>query len=93
MFKKVVVAVASGMFALSAFGVDSDQIEKSIQLRDGSTVHVFTDGKMGMEDRFGRAVHVAPGHAMETKDGKQIVMNGNEVARVDQLLSVHYIGG
>jgi hypothetical protein len=48
---------------------------------------------MGMEDRFGRATHMAPGHVMETKDGKQIVMNGNQAARVDQLINLARIGG
>jgi len=93
MFKKLLVAAASSLFTLSALALDATQVEKSIQLRDGSTVHVFADGKMAMEDKFGRATYMAPGHAMETKDGKKIVMNGNEVARLDQLLSVHTIGG
>jgi ketosteroid isomerase-like protein len=69
------------------------QVEKLIQLKDGSTVHVFADGKMAMEDGFGRASYMAPGHAMATRDGKTIVMNGNEVARLDQLLSNYRIGG
>lgn len=68
-------------------------VEKSIQIKDGSTVHVFADGKMAMEDRFGRASYMAPGHAMATREGKTIVMNGNEVARLDQLLSNYRIGG
>ena len=93
MFKKILLAAASSMFALSAFALDATQVEKTIQLRDGSTVHVFADGKMAMEDKFGRPAHMAPGHVMETRDGKKIVMKGNEVARLDQLLSEHYIGG
>ena len=71
----------------------ADQVEKSIQLTDGSTVHIFADGKMGMEDRFGRATHMEPGHAMETRVGKTVVMSGNAVARVDQLLNMARIGG
>ena len=71
----------------------ADQVEKSIQLTDGSTVHIFADGKMAMEDRFGRAAYMEPGHAMQTRDGKTVVMNGNEVARFDQLLSKNRIGG
>ncbi len=69
------------------------QVEKSIQLTDGSTVHIFVDGKMAMEDGFGRAAYMEPGHAMQTRDGKTVVMNGNEVARFDQLLSKNRIGG
>jgi len=56
-------------------------------------VHIFSDGKMAMEDRFGRAAHMEPGHAMQTRDGKTVVMNGNEVARFDQLLGKNRIGG
>lgn len=93
MFKKLLVTAASSLFALSAFALDETQVEKSVQLKDGSTVHIFPDGKMAMENKFGRPTHMAPGHVMETKDGKQIVMKGNEVARLDQLLSAHYIGG
>lgn len=93
MFKKLLLAAASGMFALSAFALDTGQEEKSIQLKDGSTLHVFADGKMAMEDKFGRASYMAPGQPMQALDGKTIVMNGNEVARLDQLLSAHYIGG
>lgn len=93
MFKKLLVAAASSLFALSAFALDETQVEKTIQLKDGSTVHVFPDGKMAMEDKFGRASFMAPGHVMETRDGKQIVMKGNEVARLDQLLSAHSVGG
>lgn len=87
MFKKLLVAAASSTIALSAFAVGANQAEKSVELKDGSTVHIFADGKMGMEDRFGRAVYMAPGHVMETKDGKKITMNGNEIGRVDQLLN------
>lgn len=70
-----------------------NQVEKSIQLTDGSTVHIFDNGKMAMEDKFGRAAYMEPGHAMQTRDGKAIVMNGNEVARFDQLLGKNRIGG
>ena len=86
MFKKILVAAASGMIAASAFAATNDKVEKSIQLKDGSTVHVFADGKMGMENRFGRAAYMEPGHAMQAKDGKTITMVGNEVWRVDGFL-------
>lgn len=93
MFSKFVVTAASGIIALSAFAANADQVEKSIQLSDGSTVHVFADGKMAMESQFGRAVYMEPGVIMQTKDGKQIAMNGNETARLDQLLNKDRIGG
>ena len=82
MEKKIVPSKAAG-----------SDVAKSVQLTDGSTVHVFGDGKMAMEDHFGRAAYMAPGHAMQTTDGKTITMNGNEVARLDQLLNANRIGG
>ena len=45
---------------------------------------------MGMEDQFGRATYMEPGHVMETKDGNTIVMNGNEVGRVEQVQKTNY---
>ena len=93
MFKKLLVAAASSVISLSAFAADANQAEKSIQLNHGATVHVFADGKMAMESQFGRAVYMEPGRVMQTKDGKQIVMNGNEVARLDQLLIKNNYGG
>ena len=87
MLKKILVAAASSMFALSAFAVGADECVQITQLKDGSTVHVFADGKMGMEDRFGRATSMEPGHVMNTKDGKTIAMNGNEVARLNNVLN------
>ena len=93
MFTKILVAAASSMIAVSAFAADANQVAQSLQLKDGSTVQVFADGKMAMQDQFGRAVYMEPGHAMQTGDGKQITMNGNEVARLDQLLAKTRIGG
>ena len=93
MFTKIVVAAASSMIALSAFAADSNQFAQSVQLKDGSTVHIFADGKMAMENQAGRAVYMEPGRVMQTKNGKTIAMNGNEVARLDQLLAESHIGG
>lgn len=89
MLKKILVAAViavSSTIALSAFAVDMAQVSKSIPLKDGSTVYIFKDGKMGMEDKLGRATVMKQGHAMETKDGKKIIMNGNEIWRVQELL-------
>ncbi len=93
MFTKLLVAAASSLIALSAFATDANQVAQSIQLKDGSTVHVFADGKMAMENQVGRAVYMEPGQVMQAKDGKTIAMNGNEVARLDQLLNKDHIGG
>ena len=47
---------------------------------------------MGMEDKYGRATYMESGHVMETKDGKKIIMNGNEIWRVDELLHKYHRG-
>ncbi len=90
MFKKLLVAAASGMIASSAFALDSIDIAQSIALKDGSTVHVFRDGKMAMENSYGRPVRMDPGTVMETKDGKKITMQGDEVARLDNILAAQW---
>jgi hypothetical protein len=64
--------------------VDASQVEKSIELKDGSTVYIFKDGKMGMEDKYGRATRMKKDTVMETKDGQKIIMHGDEVMRLDE---------
>lgn len=85
MFSKLFLAAAASVFALSAFAVGADDCVQITELKDGSTLHVFRDGKMGMESQFGSAAYMEPGHVMETKDGKKILMVGNEIGRVNQL--------
>ena len=52
-------------------------------LKDGNTLYVYKDGKMAMEDKNGKSVSMKEGTPMETKDGKKIMMKGNELWRVD----------
>ncbi|HEY0906266.1 MAG TPA: periplasmic Cu(I)/Cu(II)-binding protein CopK [Methylophilus sp.] len=85
MYKKL-IAVAGTVFAMSAFAADMTTVTRAIELKDGSTLYIFKNGKMGMENKSGRAVSMKPGHMMETKDGQKLVMVGNEVMRVDSLL-------
>ena len=86
MIRKFLMTTVAATVAASAFAIDTANVEKSYELKDGSTVHVFKDGKMGMEDKYGRAVTMAEGHAMETKDGQKIMMKGNEVWRTEDML-------
>ena len=86
MFKKLFVVAASSMMAASAFAVNVSDVAKSIDLNDGSTVYIFANGKMGMENKFGRAVSMEPGHVMETRDGKKIAMFGSEISRTEEWL-------
>lgn len=89
---KILLAILGSSVALSAFAVDAGNVQKAIELKDGSTVYLFKDGKMGMEDKFGRAVRMKEGHVMETKDGQRIIMVGDEVARLDTILHLQHRG-
>ena len=86
MIKQILFATTAAMISISASAVDPSKVEKSIELKDGSTVYFFKDGKMGMEDKYGRVASMKAGHVMETKDGKRIIMIGNEVARLEPIL-------
>lgn len=66
---------------------------KSIPLENGSTVFVFKDGKMGMEDKMGRSTRMKPGQVMKAKDGTTLMMVGDEVMRVESLLTERKGGG
>jgi len=71
----------------SAYAVDAAQVEKRLDLKDGSTVYIFKDGKMAMEDKLGRTVRMKKDTVMETKDGQKIMMHGDEVMRLDNILN------
>ena len=86
MFKKILVTAAASMVALSAFAVDASKVVKSVELKDGSTVYLFKDGKMGMETKLGKVMPMKEGQVMETKDGQRVIMIGNEVARLETVL-------
>lgn len=93
MIKKILMIAALGMTgATAAYAADATQVEKSIELKDGTTLYVFKDGKMSMENKYGRVISMEPGHIMETKDGKKIIMIGNEVWRLDELLHKDHRG-
>ncbi len=87
MLKKLLMVVAMSAVTATAFAVDASKVEKSIELKDGSTVYIFKDGKMAMEDKLGRAVRMKKDTVMETKDGQKIMMHGDEVMRLDNILN------
>jgi len=93
MLKKLLMVIAMSAVTATAFAVDAAQVEKSIELKDGSTVYIFKDGKMGMEDKLGRAVRMKKDTVMEAKDGQKIIMHGDEVMRLDSLLHKDHRGG
>jgi hypothetical protein len=77
-----VVATNAHAFANNALGAEVTQI---VELKNGSSVYIFQDGKMAMESKTGRVTRMNPGETMEAKDGRKIVMHGDEVARLDSL--------
>lgn len=93
MLKNLLVVATIAAISTSALAVDAAKVEQSIPLKDGSTVYIFKDGKMAMENKHGSAVRMKQGEVMETKDGKKIMMHGDEVYRLDNLLHKDHRGG
>jgi hypothetical protein len=81
--RKLIVVTALGAAAATAFAVNLADVQQTLPLKDGSTVYIFKDGKMSMEDKLGRVTRMQPGHVMETKDGQKIIMIGDEVSRLE----------
>ena len=93
--KLALIAVLSTVGATTVFAGDTARADAKqvIELKDGSTVYIFKDGKMSMEDKAGRATRMKKDTVMETKDGQKIIMHGDEVMRLDSLLKQGHGGG
>ncbi|MBA4178108.1 MAG: copper resistance protein CopK [Leptothrix sp. (in: Bacteria)] len=85
MLKRLAIMATLLATATTTFAVDAASGVTKFDLKDGSTVYLFKDGKMSMEDRLGRTVGMKPGHVMETRDGQKIIMIGNELARLNRI--------
>lgn len=86
---KHLAAVAILIAAVGTAGAQTDaSIAKQFDMKDGSTLVVFKDGKMSMKDKLGRTAAMKAGHVMETKDGQRIIMIGNEIARLESIIAV-----
>lgn len=85
----VFAATVAGMIALPSFAGNAAtaNAEKTYRLKDGGTLYIFKDGKMARENHLGRSVFIQQGQTLEAVDGRKIVANSNEVARLDQLLN------
>lgn len=94
MIRSIIIASTAAMIALPAYAHHYvEDIERSIELKDGSTVHVFDDGKMAMEDEYGRPFLMREGVEMQTQDSEKIVMKGNVMWRLEAWLLEHSGGG
>ncbi len=89
----LVAAVSATSFSAMANDAARAASKQVIDLKDGSTLYVFNDGKMGMENPYGRAVRMQEGATMEAKDGQKFTMNSDEVARMSSLLRQGHKGG
>lgn len=95
MLKNLLLAVAMSTVAAAAFADDAARAEakQTIKMKDGSTVFIFKDGKMAMEDKLGRPTRMKKGVVMETQDGRKIMMQGDEVMRLESLTQKGHEGG
>lgn len=89
MFKKlatvVAIAVISGqVLASEAARQEAKQV---VELKDGSTLYIFRDGKTAVENQYGRPIAVRPNAELEAKDGQKYMIQGNEVGRLELLQS------
>ncbi len=75
-------ANASATDSLCTFRPMSSKTAQLIPLQDGFTLHKYEDGKMAVENPFGRPVLVKEGQVLTTASGSTIQMVGNEVARL-----------
>ena len=93
MLKNLLMVALMSIVATSAFADDAARAaaQKTIALKNGSTIYLFKDGKMAMEDKYGRAVRMKKGVVMETKDGQKVMMHGDEVVRLDNLLKEGHV--
>ena len=84
----ILVAGVLAVAALPAFAHDAAKAsaDKLYSLKDGGTLYVFKDGKMALEDQYGRATFLKKGQVIETTDGQKITATSNEVARLDSLI-------
>jgi len=89
---KLIITAALLAAGTAAFAHDLSNVARTVPLQDGTSVYVFQDGKMAMEDKYGRSVSMGEGQTMVTRGGQQIRMAGSETARLDCIRRME-IGG
>lgn len=89
MKRKLIIFVLSAIALAPAFATDAAQsaAKQIVALQNGEALYIFKDGLMAKEDKWGRAVFLRKGEAVQTVDGKIIATVGNEVARLSHLLN------
>ncbi|HEU4459932.1 MAG TPA: CopK family periplasmic copper-binding protein [Methylibium sp.] len=83
-------AVFAALVAAASPSMARDELDRSqaeaVQLKDGSTLYTFKDGKMALEDKFGRATPIKKGQTFEAKDGRKLTASSSESARLNTLI-------
>ena len=81
-FAALILALATGGAAVPAFARDGlpQAVQQVMNLKDGSTLYVFKDGKMAKESRFGRAEYLKQGEVLELVDGSKVTAVGRSLA-------------
>lgn len=89
-FSLAALALSLAAVGIAAPAVARDVVpqatRQTLNLKDGSTLYVFKDGKMAKEDRFGRASYLKQGEVLEVSDGRKVTATSNEVSRLSSLL-------
>lgn len=88
MLNKIMVTAALLAAGTAALAQNLADVARTVPLQDGTSVHIFQDRKMAMEDKLGRTVSMSDGQAMVARDGQQIRMVGNETARLDAIRKI-----
>ncbi|MCP5282941.1 MAG: CopK family periplasmic copper-binding protein [Rhodoferax sp.] len=73
----------------SRFAPMSDQTVQGVPLKDGFTLHEYQDGRMAVENPFGRPVRIEAGTMLTAANGASIRMVGDEVARLTAEMRTH----
>lgn len=94
MKSQIVIAALLSALSVPAFAghAAAKAAKEMVPLADGGTLYIFKDGKMAQESRFGRAVYLNVGASVSTKDGRNIAITSNEVARLGSLLQKEHGG-
>lgn len=95
MIKNTIIALAMTLATGLSYAADASNSgdKQAFKLKDGSTVHVFKNGKMSMEDKNGQVKRMKHGEVMETQDGQKLMMHGDEVMRLESLMNKDRKGG
>ena len=84
----------SASVVLPAYAGDAARREAKqiINLQDGGTLYVFSDGKMAKENKYGHAESLRQNTTLQTADGQTLTVTSNEVARLNYLLQEGHRG-